>query len=116
MELLGALARTLVNVVVAVTTLVGTAINPAPAATPQRAPEIAAQMRATVGPPSAVVSSRLLVRYKTHVTSALADEVERAHGARKKMEISQLRVRVLEVPAGTEAAALQELAADPLVE
>ena len=116
MEWLGALARTLVSVVVAVSSIIGTAIHSAPVDPPDHTSAAAVQSSITASRSSTLVDARLLVRYRTQVTTAQAEVVERTHGARKKAEIRQLGIRVLEVPRGSEAGALRSLAADPLVE
>jgi len=83
MEWLGALARTLVNVVVAVSSIIGTAIHPAPVDAPDHTSAAAVQSSIIVGRSSTLVDARLLVRYRTQVTTAQAEVVERTHGARK---------------------------------
>lgn len=119
MEWLAELGRAVVTAIVALGSLVATAIPGAATAHPSPAPmpaPIARVASASGGQASSPVAARVLVRYRAGTTSDVSDRLERSASATKKGEIAQLRVRVLEVPAGTEAAVMRALSADPRVE
>src|SRR5438093_973340 len=115
MDWLGALAKAVVNVVVAVGTMISTAVaGPAHPTTSDPATTNVAPIVAAIS--SSAIPGELVVRYRAGVKADAADTLEKAHGAAKKTEIAALRVRVLRVSNGVEDKVMRELAADPSVE
>jgi len=119
-DLFAALAKAVVGLVLAVQSMIAgaaPAVVPAQQSAPAQA-SVAASSAAPLAQPkvSHAVSGRLLIRYRAGTTNDAADQLERAHGAAKNGDIRQLGVRVLQVPEGSETAALRALAADPRVE
>jgi len=115
MDWLGAIAKAVVNVVVAVGTMISTAVaGPAHPTTSDPATTNVAPIVAAIS--SSAIPGELVVRYRAGVKADAADTLEKAHGAAKKTEIAALRVRVLRVSNGVEDKVMRELAADPSVE
>ena len=116
-DFFAALARVVINAALALGSLVASAVPSAAPAQPP-APVVAAADTPAVahGHVSSAVPARLLVRYRPGVANDVAEYLEKASGARKTGEIQQVRVRVLQVPEGSEGSAVRMLAADPRVE
>jgi len=116
-DFFGALARVIVNTALAFGSLVASALpSAAPAEPPTPGPAAASAPAVAHGQLSSAVPARILVRYRLGVANDFADRLEKGSGARKTGEIAQVRVRVLQVPEGSEASAVRALAADPRVE
>jgi thermitase len=118
MEWLAALAKAIASVAIAIGSMIASAVpGAAPAqASPSGAPPAVIAAPVSRGQSSVPVGGRLLIRYRPGTTNDSAAQLERAIGVTNKGEIAQIHVRVIEVSAGAEAAALRRLSSDPRVE